>query len=111
MNRLVTASIVTVILVGCNSILSNERGELATEDQTTNEPTSPSTSSSSGGSSGGNQQDSGASPISGDAGQPTPPDGGQCATGQRHAKAPRSQESYLAHATPPPSARRSRMIR
>ena len=85
MNRLVTASIVTLILVGCNSILKNEPGELASADDDTT-PTNPSTSSSSGGSSSGNtiDEDTGAppQPISGDAGQPTMPDGGQCATGQ-----------------------------
>jgi hypothetical protein len=89
MNRLVTASVVTIILVGCNSILSNEPGELATDDGTT-DPTNPSSSSSSGStnssSSSGDigDHDTGAPPvpITGDAGQPTPPDGGQCATGQ-----------------------------
>lgn len=86
MNRLVTTSIVTFVLVGCNSILNNERGSLAVDDETTNEPTTPSSSSSSGGSSSssssGGTSDSGSTPISGDAGQPTPPDGGQCGTGQ-----------------------------
>lgn len=85
MNRLVTASIVTLILVGCNSILKNEPGELASADDDTT-PTSPSTSSSSGGSSSGNtsEADTGvpSQPISGDAGQPTMPDGGECGTGQ-----------------------------
>jgi hypothetical protein len=84
MNRLVTASIVTVMLVGCNSILSNERGELVDESESTNDPTNP--SSSSGSSSNGDVvvPDSGTppTPINGDAGQPTMPDGGACATDQ-----------------------------
>lgn len=82
MNRLVTAGIVTIVLVGCNSILNNERGELVVEGETTNDPTTPSTSSSSGGTSNNPDPGTPSQPISGDAGQPTAPDGGQCATGQ-----------------------------
>lgn len=85
--RLLTAGIVTLVLVGCNSILNNEPGTLAIDDGTSNDPTTPSTpgsSSSSGSSSGGSStNDAGTLPITGDAGQPTaPPDGGTCAAGQ-----------------------------
>jgi hypothetical protein len=86
MNRLVTASVVAIVLLGCNAILKNEPGTLANEEETTtNNPTNPPASSSSGdtSSSGGTTTPPGTSPITGDAGQPTtPPDGGQCATGQ-----------------------------
>jgi hypothetical protein len=86
MNRLVTASVVTVLLVGCNTILNNEPGTLASDDGTSNDTTTPppsSSSSSGGSSSSGNTGGQDAStPIDLDAGQPTPPDGGTCATGQ-----------------------------
>ncbi len=73
----VSAGLVTFVLVGCNSILDNEPGVLATTDASPTEPSPPATEDA-----GGSQLP----PISGndDAGTPTPPDdAGACEQGKQ----------------------------
>jgi hypothetical protein len=85
MKRLVTASMVMFVLVGCNAILDNEKGTLAEDDgqSTETNPTPPSNNGSSSGDTSSSSSSGSTQPVGGDAGQPvTPSDGGTCATGQ-----------------------------